>query len=861
MPVQVTCPDCLSTFSVGDNLLGKKIRCRACESIILVKAGAKRPPTAIQEEAPARRPAAPAARRRGEDDEDDRPAPRRKGPEPSRGLPVGLLVGGGIGLLVFLGLVVGGIYWMMKSAADVPASASAPVAQNQPQPGGGRWVPPADAGNPAPVQPTVVQPPPETKKEEPKATPPAPKNEPVVFGGRDSGDLGQRVYKRLLKSTVLVLVPRQAAGGGISLAGGSGSLIDAKNRLMLTNAHVVQNNTQVIVFFPTYKEGRMITEKEHFLKQAGSNEALTGKVLFKDAQKDLAVVQLDRLPPAVEALPLAPNKPQVGEIVYSVGHPGAGGGLWVYTEGRIRQFLRKHKWRSGTPDGTVTEHEVDVVLTNSATNPGDSGGPLVNRQAEIVAVVQGGHQDANLMSIFVDVGEVREVLEQFSRRTGTKLNLPTATDLPAADSSADVVAMMRALRSDDAKTRSEAAQALGNVGPAAKIAVPDLLKACKDSDEFVRRFALDSLKRIGPPAPGDVGQLAGALDDTNVDVRLYAVEALSKMGADAQAGAPVLVKALRDTDARVRQNAALALGKIGAAAREQAVPALADVLKDKDKSVRVAAAESLTAGFYQRPGDAPKLLELLKHDEPEVRAQAARGLGRLGRSANAAAPPLTAAAQDKEPAVRQAALEALPNVTPPGKELVALLQKALKDSDNEVRKAAIDGLGKCGAEAKPAVPGIADALKEADLRKNAIAALTKLGPNAREAAPALADLLGDVDWRAPAAGAIAAVHPSGYQAQKQVVPKLIRVFEQEEGDQQARDKAADALAKIGTEALPSVTRALENNNRWVRLGAANTLGKMGSSARSAAKRLEIHAAGDSDPEVQKACSQALNKVR
>jgi hypothetical protein len=55
--------------------------------------------------------------------------------------------------------------------------------------------------------------------------------------------------------------------------------------------------------------------------------------------------------------------------------------------------------------------EARVIETDSPTNPGDSGGPLLNDAGELVGVTQGGAIKANSVSTFVDVYEVKRLLD------------------------------------------------------------------------------------------------------------------------------------------------------------------------------------------------------------------------------------------------------------------------------------------------------------------------------------------------------------------------------------------------------------------------------------------------------------------
>jgi len=215
-------------------------------------------------------------------------------------------------------------------------------------------------------------------------------------------DSGIQVYQNVLKSTVWIHSQR-----GSSLATGSGSLIDRRRRLILTNYHVVGNIDRATVYFPAYRSDKeVIAEREYYRQHR--ERAIRGSVMARDPQADLAVIQLDRVPEGAQALVLASRSPAPGQSVHSIGNPGGSGALWVYTPGRVRQVYQK-KWQAEL-DGRRVTFEAKVVETDSATNPGDSGGPLVNDRVELVGVTQGGAVNAQLLSVFVAVTEVQRFL-------------------------------------------------------------------------------------------------------------------------------------------------------------------------------------------------------------------------------------------------------------------------------------------------------------------------------------------------------------------------------------------------------------------------------------------------------------------
>jgi HEAT repeat protein len=148
-------------------------------------------------------------------------------------------------------------------------------------------------------------------------------------------------------------------------------------------------------------------------------------------------------------------------------------------------------------------------------------------------------------------------IEQAARRS-------TALILAASDSQ-DVDALMRQLQDRDSSFRLRAVKALGNLGPAAKIAVPNLLTALQDTDADVRRAAVNALRMIVPDAPPStaiVKAIAVDLQDPDPLVRAATARALGRMGRAAISAAIQLEMLLSDPDPDVRKAASDALSRI-----------------------------------------------------------------------------------------------------------------------------------------------------------------------------------------------------------------------------------------------------------------------------------------------------------
>lgn len=88
---------------------------------------------------------------------------------------------------------------------------------------------------------------------------------------------------------------------------------------------------------------------------------------------------------------------------------------------------------------------------------------------------------------------------------------------------------LEAAKNPDPKTRKQAVEVLGNVGPIDERAIPALIEAVKDRDARVRDAAVLSLSKIGPPASAAESVLDAATRDTDATVSKHAATALQRV--------------------------------------------------------------------------------------------------------------------------------------------------------------------------------------------------------------------------------------------------------------------------------------------------------------------------------------------
>jgi len=174
--------------------------------------------------------------------------------------------------------------------------------------------------------------------------------------------------------------------------------------------------------FPDFKDGRLVVDRKHYTDNV-TKLGVRGRVLAADRKRDLAVIELNRLPKDVVALPLAEVEVTQGEAIQSIGNPGASEALWVFNSGKVRTLYKK-QFRSG-----AGEHDFRVVETTAPVNSGDSGGPVVNGKGELVAITQATSRRGSLISYNVAVSEVKALLSEEWKRAP----LPVADVLDQVD--------------------------------------------------------------------------------------------------------------------------------------------------------------------------------------------------------------------------------------------------------------------------------------------------------------------------------------------------------------------------------------------------------------------------------------------
>lgn len=501
---------------------------------------------------------------------------------------------------------------------------------------------------------------------------------------------------------------------------------------------------------------------------------------------------------------------------------------------------------------------------------------------------------------------------------------PAVLRAGAADALGEIGADARAADGDlaqavlgdpDIEVREAAAIALGKVKPDPRKALPALsqaLKLTQDSHQQLRAYAAEAIVQLGPAAREVVPDLCQVAGDPKApaEVRMHVMEALGRLVEMVPHTAPDVLKVLTEVldgpgEADLRTEAAEAMARIvqrvngptnadvekllgggpgrlaqWQQAREAAVRAAAKAMTSRTAtSVRLAAAAAwMQLGGNGKLDDGVNvILEALRAPGKEAgdaaaRVEAAAILGQLSKDLNlrSAVPALQEAlkSDDRELAVEAGLALALilERQGASGREGLAVVVDALNQNEEAVRFRAVQALGRAGKSARLAYPML-ERLARNDrneaIRQAAHEALGQVGlprPTDRDELLLWADpqtKYSTVPCR------IAAVEAMGLLKEGEVPIDGLRKVLEKDPAEEPRAYAAFVLTGLGSRAAPAVpelTTCLKaTHGPRLRQAAAEALGAIGPAARSALEELRACQRAD-DEGLRKAAEGAIRKI-
>jgi serine protease Do len=161
---------------------------------------------------------------------------------------------------------------------------------------------------------------------------------------------------------------------------GSGVIIDSRERLVLTNAHVISGASEVSV---RLQDGRQFV----------------AELVGSDPDFDLALLRLE----GGDALPQTEmgdsDNLLIGETVIAIGNPYGFG--HTVTTGVISALNRSVETRRVL--------FTDFIQTDAAINPGNSGGPLLDITGRLIGITTAIHAEAQGIGFAIPINKAKRV--------------------------------------------------------------------------------------------------------------------------------------------------------------------------------------------------------------------------------------------------------------------------------------------------------------------------------------------------------------------------------------------------------------------------------------------------------------------
>jgi serine protease Do len=178
--------------------------------------------------------------------------------------------------------------------------------------------------------------------------------------------------------------PRRAPRERNSL--GSGVIIDGKEGLILTNAHVIARTGAIQVVLHDERE-------------------LSAEIVGADPDSDLAILRIsagERLPDIAMG---DSDDLMIGEDVIAIGNPF--GFSHTVTTGVVSALHRSIR------AGDTIYH--DFIQTDASINPGNSGGPLLNIHGELIGINTAIYAKAQGIGFAIPINKARRIVDELIR--------------------------------------------------------------------------------------------------------------------------------------------------------------------------------------------------------------------------------------------------------------------------------------------------------------------------------------------------------------------------------------------------------------------------------------------------------------
>ncbi len=178
----------------------------------------------------------------------------------------------------------------------------------------------------------------------------------TTVGDRDLSDIARE------KADAVVLILRDVDNNNSTVSSGLGAGFFIGPNLIVTNAHVIDGATTLLV------------------KGSTSEILFEATVIKKNYTTDIALLKVDNWDEYVDANGIeilnfvTNNNVVLGDTVWSIGHPW--GLYWSVSEGIVSYPARR-----------INTSMAYYIQTDAFIHQGNSGGPLLNNNGEVVGIV------------------------------------------------------------------------------------------------------------------------------------------------------------------------------------------------------------------------------------------------------------------------------------------------------------------------------------------------------------------------------------------------------------------------------------------------------------------------------------------
>ena len=175
---------------------------------------------------------------------------------------------------------------------------------------------------------------------------------------------GGNIYKKNKNKVALII-------NITSKSFGAGSLLDMRGNI-ITNWHVIEGAKDGVVL--------VAFEGTDIKKIFEGKKYVIGKVILVNKEKDLAVVNIQKIPGSTRPVSLGRwSGINVGDTVHVIGHPQ--GLLWTYAQGVVSAKRPKSPWNYEN-----SNHVADVIQHQTPISQGNSGGALFDEKGNLLGI-------------------------------------------------------------------------------------------------------------------------------------------------------------------------------------------------------------------------------------------------------------------------------------------------------------------------------------------------------------------------------------------------------------------------------------------------------------------------------------------